>query len=206
MTTISFMNDMILAYQAGLKTQTRRVIQKQPPVGWRLSSDTGMVYRGRTLARWESSNGMWTTYCPYGQPGDLLGFLEGYQIVSADTSTRNVQVRYLADDTLFDVELTPQELAKWERRKYPYRATPGRFMYRSLVRYTPKILSIRVERVQDISDEDILTEGIDPIRCARTEVNREVFSELWDSINSKRGYGWNANPWCWVVEVERNSR
>ena len=203
MKTISFMTDMIRAYQRGDKTQTRRIINPQPNPAWafvepRLIGDVWsfglLIDGGYNQSEWK---------CPYGNPGDLLGFLEGYQITSSAPECV-LEGIYLADGEPFRVHVTREEFDKWVRRKCPYRATPGRFMYRSLVRYTPKILSIRVERVQDISDEDILTEGIDPIRCARTEVNREVFSELWDSINSKRGYGWNANPWCWVVEVERN--
>ena len=38
---------------------------------------------------------------------------------------------------------------------------------------------------------------------ALEEVNFKFFRNLWDSINKKRGYGWDKNPWVWVVEFKR---
>jgi hypothetical protein len=83
---------------------------------------------------------------------------------------------------------------------------------------TLEITGVRVERVQDISEEDAKAEGFDGwIPCGvwtgihahvyggakRKGTCREHFPLLWDSINAKRGYGWDSNPFCWVIEFKR---
>jgi hypothetical protein len=76
-----------------------------------------------------------------------------------------------------------------------------------------------VERVQDISSEDAELEGIDCVDAmtpygeveqlyhVENEFNSaeptSTFHKLWDSIYAERGFGWDANPWVWVVEFER---
>ena len=67
-------------------------------------------------------------------------------------------------------------------------------------RITLEIKAIRVERVQEISRDDEAREG------AFTVVDNyphQAFKHLWDSINAKRGYSWDSNPWVWVIEFER---
>ena len=64
-----------------------------------------------------------------------------------------------------------------------------------------EITDIRVERVQDITEEDAKAEGVDWYPAMRA--NR-LFQSLWDSINAKRGYAWDVNPWVWVVEFIQN--
>ena len=54
------------------------------------------------------------------------------------------------------------------------------------------LVSVRVERVQDITEEDAKAEGVEPIGGSY----REVFRAVWQSI-----YGsWDVNPWVWVAE------
>jgi hypothetical protein len=157
-------------------------------------------------ARWSGHIGdaYWSMVCPYGQPGDRLAFLEGYQIVGSISGSTIVYGYYLADHAEFNVVLKPNEFAKWKARKYPTRATPGRFMYNSLVRYKPPILSERAEQVQAITQEDIIAEGIPDLwQQASGVVHRNRWIRLWDSINAKRGYSWASNPWVWVVEFPR---
>jgi hypothetical protein len=64
-------------------------------------------------------------------------------------------------------------------------------------RISLEVTGVRVERVQDISNEDSQAEGVDP------SIHAPSFAGLWDSINAKRGYGWDVNPWVWVVEFKR---
>jgi hypothetical protein len=71
---------------------------------------------------------------------------------------------------------------------------------------------VRVERVQDISEEDARVEGVQlrggwNVNDTEYGVNyRGPFSHLWVSLNAKRGYGWGVNPWCWVYGLERTEK
>jgi hypothetical protein len=90
---------------------------------------------------------------------------------------------------------------------------PSIFMPRWASRITLKVNRVWVERVQDISEKDAIAEGVEKIsdgfwRCYqfpekgfRTSATAS-FMSLWDSINAKRGYGWDTNPHVWVVEFE----
>ncbi|KKL60339.1 hypothetical protein LCGC14_2206280, partial [marine sediment metagenome] len=67
-------------------------------------------------------------------------------------------------------------------------------------RITLEITGVKVERVQDISSVDCHSEGIDPLHWMRDALPACVeFRDLWDSINAKRGYGWDANPWNFAL-------
>ncbi len=59
---------------------------------------------------------------------------------------------------------------------------------------------MRVEQVQDISEADALAEGVKRDEWLGDPVGE--FAALWESINGPRGFGWDANPWVWVVEFE----
>ena len=63
-----------------------------------------------------------------------------------------------------------------------------------------KVTDIRVERLQDITPNDIDREGTP---FGLTIAPYDGFSRLWNELNTKRGYGWEANPWVWVIEFER---
>jgi len=86
---------------------------------------------------------------------------------------------------------------------------PSIFMPRKLSRITLEITSVRVERLQEITEEDAIKEGAGPghILCSPTIFNPETetpkdyrtgFSYLWDAINRKT-YPWESNPWVWVI-------
>ena len=63
---------------------------------------------------------------------------------------------------------------------------------------------VRVERLQDISAVDAGAEGITvPIDGLPERGWREIWIELWDGINAKRGFSWKSNPWVWCVEFKR---
>jgi len=89
----------------------------------------------------------------------------------------------------------------------------GRFMPRWASRIMLEVTDVRVERVQDISEEDAWAEGIltryccngGDCGCRGMPINHPTadFRDLWDSINAKRGHGWDVNPWVWVVKFKR---
>lgn len=84
-------------------------------------------------------------------------------------------------------------------------------MPRNLSRIILEITDVRVERLQDITEDDATAElrgvyepatfgkGFYPPGCALSRTARSCFECFWDTINSKRGYPWESNPWVWVI-------
>ena len=82
----------------------------------------------------------------------------------------------------------------------------GRFMPKIQARIFLEIKNIRVERVQDIIHKDMRAEGVNGIYCGpglQDYSYEKPFIKLWNSLNAKRGYGWDKNPWVWVIEFKR---
>lgn len=86
--------------------------------------------------------------------------------------------------------------------------SPSIHMPRWASRITMEVVSVRVERIQDITDADVIAEGTDTGEGAHftPPSPRMLFALLWDSIYAKRGFGWDANPWVWVIEFRRIER
>jgi hypothetical protein len=76
---------------------------------------------------------------------------------------------------------------------------PSIFMPRDACRIRLEITDVRVERVQSITDDDAIEEGVDRTNTSIPTYASRRFQKLWDSINAKRGFGWAVNPWVWVV-------
>ncbi len=122
----------------------------------------------------------------------------------------------------------PRELTTWAERTgatIAYRADaddgvapwrPSIHMPRWASRSTLEVTDVRVERLQDIGEIDARAEGI-WYQCGSKEITRgylscdesvlydtalQAFAGLWDSLNAKRGYGWDTNPWVWVIEFK----
>lgn len=98
-------------------------------------------------------------------------------------------------------ELSDPENVAVDGRAADRRWRPSIHMPRWASRLTLQVTDIRVERLQDISPKDARAEGIS-LRHG-VEVLLRDFRALWDSINEARGYGWDANPWVWVVSFQR---
>lgn len=96
------------------------------------------------------------------------------------------------------------------------RRRPSMFMPRWASRLTLTVTEVRVQRVQEISEDDAIAEGPGFVGAVSGEVcessashrlgigprwrnAREWYADLWDSLNSKRGYGWHANPWVAAI-------
>lgn len=80
---------------------------------------------------------------------------------------------------------------------------PSIFMPRWASRITLELTAVGVERVQSISHEDVFAEGIERTNSSSVGIARERYQRLWDSLNAKRGYGWDVNPWVWVLTFRR---
>ena len=140
--------------------------------------------------------------CPYGQPGDRLWVREAW----------------LADAQLDSI--APRDLSQGEPILYPAdgsvrqtgcamvsqgRGRPSIHMPRWASRILLEITAVRVELLQEISEEQAEAEGVGFLRHApdadETLTAAELFEYLWSSINGDES--WKGNPWVWVVEFKR---
>ena len=191
----------------GRKTQTRRVMKPQPelipadvpqdkeqPYWWSCRAVQSMV-------RLPDDMGCMPSFCPYGQVGDKLWVKETYVIeADMDYGYSNQPIpHYKATEPEPNIVRGSQgdldDTTKW---------SPSIFMPRWASRITLEITGVRVERLQEIPWQDCKKEGVVPeIGSIYCETWREAFEKLWDSLNAKRGYGWNTNPWVWVITFRR---
>jgi len=186
---ILFNAEMVRAVLDGRKTQTRRILKDAP------SDPKCTEHLKHPDGRWFFKGGG-IAKCPYGKPGTKLWVRETWahlndydgQVLLASSRI----ALYRADN-----EETIQPL-KWK---------PSIHMPRWASRINLEITDIRVERVQDISDQEAKAEGVDGIpdpTILGTNYHHIIpFAELWDSINKKRGYGWDENPWVWCVSFKK---
>ncbi len=189
---ILFSGEMVRALLAGTKTQTRRAIRV--PAGYIMDErDDGMPWP------WYASHAQGDTEipwlrCPYGEPGDLLWVRETHaSTAQAGDHAADARTVYRATDP----DWSTMEGWKWK---------PSIFMRRADSRIILRVTSVRVERVQDISEADACAEGVDSVSLADVPrpaawSRRQDFSRLWVSINGAES--WEANPWVWVVGFER---
>jgi len=105
------------------------------------------------------------------------------------------------------IEPYDDEQYHWEHGKSPLKWRSSIFMPRWASRITLEIISVKIERLQDVSEEDAVAEGMfEPYGCrSESGLNYEMrsqFKNCWDSINRKK-YPWESNPWVWVIEFKR---
>ncbi len=222
---ILFSPPMVRAILAGQKTMTRRVVRPQPDFGTAhaaLGGDTSDAVPGVSPACFGSCVGLQqgrgfgyvipNIRSPYGAPGDLLWVRETW---AAGKQFDDVAPRDIPDGAFIhyaashpgDMHIIGMARGRWRRSIH---------MPRWASRLTLRVTDVRVERVQDITPTDALAEGCGRTPCAACdeagceECNHEgwhrevdVFRAPWDTLNAKRGHGWDTNPWVWVVSFER---
>jgi len=76
-------------------------------------------------------------------------------------------------------------------------------MPREAARIFLRVIDVRVERLQEITEEDARAEGCDANIPDGVPSSIVWFYEIWNRLNARRGYGWDTNPWVWVIEFER---
>jgi len=202
MKPILFNTESVKAILDGLKSVTRRVVKPQPT--W---SDYDMAWHWKNIGWWreswnpiETSTYKNTIY----RPGDLLYVREAF----AEMPYGYV---YRADE---------DEPEGWDCND---RWLPSIHMPKEAARLFLRVTDVRVERLQGITPEQLRAEGIEvfllPSEC-QSMLNRfgavrdfdekkKEFAKLWDSAIKKADlpqYGWDANPWVWVIEFNRISK
>jgi len=200
---IRFNGPMVRALLDGKKTQTRRIIKPQPDVTEELLRKLDAWIDGFTLsqqvnAAWQ--HGFVDVDCPYGEQSDRLWvrekfqplYAEGYEFRSVDWDTgKGYAISYPATDGIHEY-LDPDD-------NITSACKPSIHMPRWASRILLEIVSIRVEKLQDISEADAVAEGGPVDHPNGTACG--WYEQLWEQINGPDS--WDVNPWVWVVEFRR---
>lgn len=176
---ILFSGPMVRAIIDGRKTQTRRVVKTQPQV----TTSNDASWRDPKGDMWRNASQFARDCCPYGVPGDRLWVREA---IWTDGASDPLSC-YAAD---FDT-----------RPSYAVRKIPSIHMRRDDSRITLEIVSVRVERLNEINLHDAFAEGC-PADCGGHADSGDWFEWLWNSINADK-HPWDSNPWVWVVEFKK---
>jgi hypothetical protein len=183
MKPIIFSTEMVKAILDGRKTQMRKVIKPQPDEIGIIKCVTNMgkdsfldVVNDKGLSEYRLGGILWVRET----------FFEYKSAYYYKSDNRHVELEKLGITF------------KWK---------PSIHMPRAAARIFLRVLGVRVERVQDISEADAKLEGValmtTPNITGTGRSYTQGFGELWNSINAKRGFGWDANPWVWVYDFER---
>ena len=201
---IIFSAPMVRAILEGRKSMTRRIVkadwlddswwQIQPKDGWHAVFMTEVPYgMERGLV------------CPYGSPGDRLWVREKFDF--SPCGMTECEIFYWADGS--SQKRTPPN--DYNPYLYPNeRVRPSIHMPRWASRITLEIVSVRVERVKEISGPDCIAEGVKkltraddgpPLEGNPWREQKAAFRALWESIHGPGS--WERNDWCWVIEFRR---
>ena len=213
--------DPVRAILAGRKTQVRRPMKPQPACrcgnpNWKAQKINWIGYKYENKYGWfchTCGSGLikvdeWSSHgilSPY-QVGDLLYVRETWCLVNDTDYGGELWVDYRATPR-YDESLpagwhnAPDYLGalKWR---------PAIHMPKWVTRLWLEVVKVRVEKLQDITLEDVKAEGIHGYTFAMGVLSenppdpRWAFIDLWDSINNKVGKRWNDNPYCWVYDFK----
>lgn len=190
MKPILFNTDMVRAILDGRKTVTRRVIKDKDIINaWDCESDGTPI----AFIDHETGDSHPPAFpCQY-QPGDIL-------------YVRETWARSMAGTYIYKATDTPIILDRWR---------PSIHMPKEAARLFLRVTDVRVERLQDMRLIDCMKEGVQLTLAEQGDLviqgvrARDRFSGVWDSTIKPADlplYGWNANPWVWVIEFERVSK
>lgn len=216
---ILFSPVMVQAIQEGRKTQTRRIVKDQ--------ASCKVLEYGHD---WKVKE-FWAR-CPYGQQGDILWVKEthyrfGRWVKNGQTKTGRQKWKFVPDNGFENIRFLDEKPAVVNSTKtgrgLGWYKRSSLFLPKKLARIFLQVEEVRVERLQDIGEEDAFKEGIklsvnnkvkhnsqpgemvsvDPFR-KDDEVfydAKNAFRSLWEFIN---GIGsWEQNPWVWVIVFKK---
>jgi len=235
---ILFSTEQVQAILEGRKTQTRRVIKPQP--------EFAQIYEHKGETLYEGENRTWcyknhispdiwngiewiVQFAPY-QPGDILWVRETWYY------EEHMHELTAGDPDLPSGRYKHRYIYKASDPDYPVDVGVGNKGWRSSIhmpreaaRIFLKVKNVRVERLQDITEEDARAEGIPWEYSLPDGMSKELFEArvermgfcnalesiggmfnykrgfqfLWNNLNANHGYGWETNPWVFVIEFER---
>jgi len=187
---IIFSPPMVKAILEGRKTVTRRVIKPQPEYHHGAGKRESYSWKGGVYAlNFYPDNSTILDHCPYGKKGDVLWVRETWACEQGTTE------KHYFHKASYELLISGERLIKkWNS---------PRFMPREAARLFLEVKSIRVKRLQDISEADAVREGLPESMTGASKYSSGCFRHLWDSLNADRGYSWESNPWVWVIEFRR---
>jgi hypothetical protein len=218
---ILFSTPMVKDILEGRKMVTRRVVK---PDEWvndydklgcgiynpALTDKNGDLFPGPDTFGIIADDGELCLKSPYGKPGDILWVRETFEILDYWEDSKSVHVLYEGGATAV-CHLNDSEWKKFMNWQERCERKPSLFMFKSICRLKLEIVSIGVERLQDIAEEDAKREGIyectDPLGGWTYKDSfgwptaKEAFQALWISINGAES--WEANPWVWVISFRK---
>ena len=168
---------MIRALEAGIKTQTRRIVK-----GDHSLIDWNPVQVGKHFGLTDEHG--YPVRCPYGTSGTHLYVKETFLIDGPDRDAPGA-VHYQSQATPADLEWLKSRGLRW---------VPGRFMPRALARIYLELTGVNVERVQGISEDHARAEGC-PLE--NNADPRAWYQGIFESLNGKDA--WEKNPWVFVL-------
>lgn len=213
---ITFTGPMIAAILDGRKTQTRRLLRRQPMEG-----HVPKLVNGEWWPHYMTPVGemVWVAdgplRCPQGVPGDRLwvkeawacGWLDDGEMAEAVASGEGSPIFYRADWP--DTAVQPSLAETWRN---------PRFMPRALSRISLEVEDVRAQRLLDISSADAIAEGIEVVFDGRIDATyyrcgdvaalspQEAYAQVWDRINASKGKHatWASDPgWVWATTFRR---
>jgi hypothetical protein len=191
---ILFNTEMVQAILAGRKTQTRRVVKfrdHQP------TTELHFLPSAYPHFQFQSGNRHWQAECPYGKKGDVLWVRETCLWVMLDHAHDLLEGSRDRNQWVYKTDVG-EDWIEYAKEKYGYKWKPSIHMPKDAARIWLRIKDVRVERLQDISDEDIRAEGAAEFGCTTHRLNWQT---LWESVNGSNS--WKDNPFVWVIEFER---
>lgn len=214
---------MVKAMRAGIKTETRRVVREKTALEW-LDQDG---FDPSFVA--DPDNHL----SPYGYKGHYLWVRETFRVKSfVETDSYMAEFREGGGlgDAVIDWDHPDKEILDQCQRFCGMKWHPNIHMPKWAARHWLLNTGLRIERLHDITPEGVAAEGTPGMVCGRYQcrecngAGRNVtwpsgcpyceptgsgdapisyFKRLWDSLNLKRGYGWDTNPWVWVIQFQK---
>ncbi|WP_420854335.1 hypothetical protein [Rosenbergiella australiborealis] len=197
---IIFNGEMVRAILDGRKTQTRRILSPRQLKMIDTASSIGECDPLDCGLQDGNSQSYYREWCPFGKVGDRLWVREAFRVHSRATDVATLAYK-ASEQQSWTQQVARVQIELCTKQVSPEAWTPSIHMPRWASRITLEITDIRVERLNDISEDDAKAEGAPTECCVIGDKHLLGFRSLWKSIYGQDS--WQSNPFVWVVEFKR---